>query len=129
MNGLTLVDTDILVDAGRGVEDAANYLHTKHRPSSFAVSVVTQMELMVGCRNRAELRKLERFLRQFSVMKVSHLISDKAVELLRSYRLSHGLLIADSLIAATALVLKMPFATNNQRDFRFVKGLKLHPYP
>jgi predicted nucleic acid-binding protein len=33
------------------------------------------------------------------------------------------------LIAATALVLKIPFATNNQRDFRFVKGLKLHPYP
>ncbi len=129
MNGLTLVDTDVLVDAGRGVEDAVNFLYAKHRPSSFAVSVVTQMELMVGCRNRAELRKLERFLKQFFVMKVSHLISDRAVDLLRVYRLSHGLLIADSLIAATALVLKMPFVTNNQRDFRFIKGLKLLPYP
>jgi predicted nucleic acid-binding protein len=129
MSGLTLVDTDILVDAGRDIVDAVNYLYRKHRPSSFAISVVTQMELMVGCRSRTELRKLEKFLKQFSVMKVSHLISDKAVELLRSYRLSHGLLIADSLIAATALVLKMPFATNNQRDFRFVKGLRLLPYP
>ena len=126
MNGF---DTDILVDAGRGLEEAVNYLYAKHRPSSFAVSVVTQMELMVGCRNRNELRKLEKFLRQFSVIKVNHVISDRAVELLRVYRLSHGLLIADSLIAATALVLKMPFATNNQQDFRFIKGLKLHPYP
>ncbi len=114
---------------GRGVEDAVNYLYRKHRPSSFAVSAVTQMELMVGCRSRAELRKLEKFLKQFAVMKVSHLITDRAVELLRLYRLIHGLLIADSLIAATALVLKMPFVTNNQRDFRFIKGLRLLPYP
>src|SRR6266849_1348534 len=114
MNTLTLVDTDILVDAGRAVEDAVDYLYRKHRPSSFAVSVITQMELMVGCRSRAELRKLDKFLKQFSVIKVSHLISDKAIELLRVYRLSHGLLIADSLIAATALVMKMPFVTNNQ---------------
>jgi predicted nucleic acid-binding protein len=129
MNSLTLVDTDIFVDAGRGVENAVNYLYQRHRPSSLALSVVTQMELMVGCQSRAELRKLDKFLKQFSVVKMSHLISDRAVELLRVYRLSHGLLIADSLIAATALVLKMPFVTNNQRDFRFIKGLKLLPYP
>ena len=129
MNNLTLVDTDILVDAGRGVEEAVNYLYRTHRPSSLAVSVVTQMEFMVGCRSRPELRKLEKFLKQFSVMKLSHVITDKAVELLRVYRLSHGLLIADSLIAATALVLKLPFVTINQRDFRFIKGLGLLQYP
>ena len=129
MNGLTLVDTDILVDAGRGVADAVDYLYQGHRASSFAVSVVTQMELIVGCRNRAELRKLDKFLAQFSVVKVSHLIADKAVELLRAYRLSNGLLIADSLIAATALILKMPLVTMNQRHFQFIKGLKLLPYP
>jgi predicted nucleic acid-binding protein len=129
MTSLTLVDTDIFVDAGRGVADAMNFLYRKPRPSSFAISVITQMELMVGCRSRAELRKLDKFLKQFSVMKVSHLITDRAVALLRVYRLSHGLLIADSLIAATALVLKMPFVTNNQRDFRFIKGLRLLPYP
>ena len=129
MNGLTLVDTDILVDAGRGAEDAVNYLYRKHRASSFAVSVVTQMELMVGCRSRGELRKLDRFLKHFSVVKLSDAITDKAVGLLRVYRLSHGLLIADSLIAATASVLKIPLVTMNQRDFRFIKGLRLLPYP
>lgn len=129
MNGMTLVDTDILIDAGRGVADAVNCLYRTHRPSSLAVSVVTQMELIVGCRNRLELRRLDKFLKQFSVIKVSDAISDKAVELLKVYRLSHGLLIADGLIAATALVPSMPLLTKNQRDFRFIKGLVLLPYP
>jgi predicted nucleic acid-binding protein len=125
----TLVDTDILIDAGRGIKDATDYLYQKHLPSSFSVSAVTQMEPIVGCRNRAELRRLDRFLEQFAVVKLNHLITIKAVELLRVYRLSHGLLIPDSLIAATALVLKMPLVTKNQQDFRFIKGLKLLPSP
>jgi len=48
---------------------------------------------------------------------------------LRSYRLSHGLVIPDSLIAATAIVLNYPFITKNQRDYRFIQGLNLLPYP
>jgi predicted nucleic acid-binding protein len=43
--------------------------------------------------------------------------------------LSHGLLIADSLIAATALTLGTLFVTKNQRDYRFIAELQLLPYP
>jgi predicted nucleic acid-binding protein len=39
--------------------------------------------------------------------------------------LSHGLLIPDALIAATAIVLDYDFITKNQRDYRFVNGLKV----
>ncbi len=39
--------------------------------------------------------------------------------LLRRYRLSHGLLLADALIAATALVEGMPLVSKNQRDYRW----------
>ena len=53
----------------------------------------------------------------------------KAIELLYNYRLSHGLLIADSLIASTALVLDADFLTKNQKDYRFIEGLKLKKYP
>jgi predicted nucleic acid-binding protein len=48
---------------------------------------------------------------------------------LRRYRLSHGLLIADSLIAATATYLDEPFVSKNQRDYRFIANLKLLSYP
>jgi predicted nucleic acid-binding protein len=43
--------------------------------------------------------------------------------------LSHGLLIADGVIAATALIHNEAFITKNQRDFRFIANLNLLPYP
>lgn len=84
---------------------------------------------MVGCQNKAELRVLDHFLNRFQIIKLNAKISDTAIDLLRRYRLSHGLLIADCLIAATALSLDSAFATKNQRDYRFIAGLQLLPYP
>ena len=55
--------------------------------------------------------------------------SPTAVDLLRRYRLSHGLLIADALIAATCLALGLPFITKNQGDYRFIMELRLLSYP
>ncbi|HRD50068.1 MAG TPA: type II toxin-antitoxin system VapC family toxin [Candidatus Contendobacter sp.] len=96
---------------------------------ALAISVVTQLELMIGCRNKSELRKLDKFIKQIQIIKLNENISDKSVELLRLYRLSHGLLIADGLIAATALTLNLPFISKNQRDYKFISGLNLLPYP
>ncbi len=124
-----LVDTDVLIDAGRGVEVAVAQLETAATNSTLAVSLITQMELIVGCRNRAELPILERFLGRFEIVKLNEAISDRAIELLRDYRLSHGLLIADALIAATAIVIDAPLLSKNQRDYRFIQGLNLLPYP
>jgi len=126
---LTVVDTDILIDAGRGIGQAIDYLQELERDTPLAVSVVTQMELIVGCRNRAELRALEQFVKRFRILKINEAISEKAVELLRQYRLSHGLLIADAFIAATALSWDYPLASKNQRDYRFIADLDLLPYP
>jgi predicted nucleic acid-binding protein len=126
---LVIVDTDILIDAGRGVSDAVDYLRQIDQVSRLAASAVTQMELMVGCRNKTELRTLETFLNRFQILSLNEQISDAAVDLLRRYRLSHGLLIADSLIAATALIMRLPFVSKNQRDYRFISGLNLLPYP
>ena len=87
------------------------------------------MELIVGCRNKAELQDLDKFLRRFQILQLTDFISDGAVYLLQQYRLSHGLLIADALIASTALTHQEPFITKNQRDFVFIAGLNLLSYP
>ena len=97
--------------------------------AALALSVISQMELMIGCQSKAELRSLDRFLLRFQLIKLSEQISDTALDLLRRYRLSHGLLIPDALIAATALSLSVAFVTKNQRDYRFIAGLSLLPYP
>ncbi len=73
----TIVDTDILIDAGRGVPEAANCLQSLKSSSGLAISIVTQMELIVGCANKAELQIVENFLKQFYVIKIDQFISDK----------------------------------------------------
>ncbi|MCW5848899.1 MAG: PIN domain-containing protein [Anaerolineae bacterium] len=124
-----LLDTDILIDTSRGVPEAVEFLQRGMAQSVVGISTVTQLELVIGCRNRTEQRRVERFLQRFEVVRLNELVADRAVDLIRQYRLSHGLLLADALIAATALSLNIPLATKNQRDYRFVTGLHLLSYP
>ena len=56
-------------------------------------------------------------------------ISTIVLNLLREYRLSHGLLIPDSLIAATAIEMDSSLISKNQKDFRFIESLRLLSYP
>lgn len=65
MAGLTIVDTDIIIDASRGIAAAIYCLNKHDKSTSLAVSVVTELELIVGCRNKRELRHLEKFLKRF----------------------------------------------------------------
>ena len=126
---LTIVDSDILINVARGDAEAINCCQRLEKSSVLAISAVTQLELVVGCRNKTELRDLEKFLSRYQILKITDQISDRAVDLLKQYFLSHGLLIADGLIAATALIHDEEFITKNQRDFRFIAGLNLLPYP
>lgn len=87
------------------------------------------MELIVGCRDKKELQSLTRFFKRFQILPLTEQISLKSVKLLERYRLSHGLLIPDSLIAGTAIENNEDFITKNQKDFKFINGLRLLPYP
>ena len=126
---LTIVDSDILINVARGDQEAIDCLTRIEKTSVLAVSIVTQLELIVGCRNKTELNDLEKFFRRFQILKFNDQISDLAVDLIKRYFLSHGLLIADGIIAATAIYYNEDFITKNQRDFRFITGLNLLPYP
>lgn len=111
MYDLVIIDTDILIDVSRNNDKAINYLENLEENYQLAISLITQMELIVGCRNKQELAMLDRFLKRFQIVQLNEFISNIAVDLLRQYRLSHGLLIPDALIASTALYLNMSLAT------------------
>ncbi len=128
-NKLAVIDSDILIDVGRKVKTAIERLDEERKTSIIAISAVTQMELIVGCRNKTELKYLDKFLEDFDIISLNYEITQKAIELIKAYKLSHGLLIADSFIAATAMNLDAPLLTKNQKDFKFIKGLKLLKYP
>jgi len=103
-----IVDADVLIDASRGIQESLDCLRRLEQQATLAISAVTEMELIVGCRNKTELQAIEKFLRRFQVFGITESVSAHATQLLKQHRLSHGLLILDALIAATALEANEP---------------------
>jgi len=128
MDQVVLLDTSVLVDVERKNAEAVAFLARLESERRSAISVVTEMELIVGCRSKNELRSLQQFIRRFQVYMLTPPIAQAAVDLLRQYRLSHGLLVADALIAATALSIPAPLVTANRKDFDFIGELEKWPY-
>ena len=89
------------------------------------MSSVTYMELMVGALNKREAGIIKKAFSDFEIVEISEAISTRARNLVENYAKSHGLLIPDALIAASALELQMPLFTANIRDFRFIPDLSL----
>ena len=83
------------------------------------------MELIVGCKNKKDLNSVESFLDNFEIMSIYSNTANRAIELLRTYRLSHGLLIPDALIAASVIENDLLLFTRNQKDFQFIKNITL----
>ena len=54
MFNVIIVDTDILIDAGRNIQQALNCLTQYEDKSKLAISIITKMELVVGCRDKNE---------------------------------------------------------------------------
>ena len=51
---MILVDSDILIDALRGAVAAQAWLNSR-APGELVISRVTQLEILVGCRNKTAL--------------------------------------------------------------------------
>jgi len=81
-----LLDTTILVDLSRGYQNAADFVDNERRlGTELFVSVVSAMELIVGCRNRVETKKAEKLITDFMVVQLTAAASQKAYELILTY--------------------------------------------
>lgn len=84
------------------------------------------MELLVGATNKLELSRINKNLLQFGVVSIDNETTQIAIQLLQKYNLSHGLALADSFIAATALQHNFHLFTYNVKDYKFISGLNLY---
>jgi len=124
-----LIDTDILVDAARALPEAMAFLTKQQAAGAMRISIISAMELVAGCRNAKELTEVQQFLQQVAVLPVSTSASQDAYHLMESFFLSHGLLIPDALIAATALEHGLRLYTKNVRHFQMIPALTVvRPY-
>ena len=116
-----LVDSCIFIDIFRG----NNQLYRELRSQRVFLNSIVYMELIQGARDKSELEKIGNFLKDFNILPITEKISNRAMELMKLYSISHGLLIPDALIAATAITKNLPLWTLNRKDFRFIDRLIL----
>ena len=119
-----LVDTDILI-AYFNRRIYRSYLENPQIRIYY--SAVTKKELLSkrGLKD-SERQAILAVLRRFRLIRIDQRISVEYSRLKTDYpSLGRG----DALIAASALVWKLPLLTQNLRHFRLVKGLILLPVP
>ena len=119
-----LIDTDILIWYLRGNQNAYDLIHSI---GEFAISAVTYMELVQGMRNKDELKKLKKTLKQWRVKTIymDMEISALALFYVEEYFLSHSMQLADALIGATAINYGLPLLTANDKHYKIMKGIQL----
>lgn len=122
-----LIDSDVLVWLTRGHVGAAERLHTL---TPWRISAVTYIELAQGCRDKAEIARLKKGLaaRQTTIVQISPAISQRAMEIIDTLALSHGMRLADALIGATAIELQATLITANIKHFSAVDGLQIETF-
>jgi predicted nucleic acid-binding protein len=125
-----LLDSTVLIDLSRGDVNAADYIdHERNTNVSLFVSVISAMELVVGCRNKEEVQKTQRLIGEFTLLHLSPKTSALAYELIQEFSKSNGLAIPDALIAATALSNNLELASDNVRHFTMIPQLVVNrPY-
>ena len=122
-----LIDSDVLIWLLRGNTHAVQAVSNL---PTWSISAVTYMELAQGCRSKAELRAMQKAFRASpnDVLPLTEVISNHACELIDEHALGHGLQMADSLIAATALAHGLPLLTGNAKHFKAIAGLDVRAF-
>ena len=109
-----LVDTDVLVDYLRGNDAAVAYV--QQHADRIAVSAITVAELYAGVRP-TQAAPLDELTRLFPVLPVDRETATVGGQLRAEYGRSHGVGLADALVAATARRHGMRLVTANVRHF------------
>ena len=122
---MVLCDTNILIHAFNGRFDTIQALNNIGY-ANILLSAITVMELYQGMGNKTELAQMKKKIKYFDVIQFDDQVSEKSIELIAQFRLSHDLQIPDAIIGATAIVHQIPLFTYNLKDFRFMPDIILH---
>src|SRR5947208_10167387 len=121
MADLRLLDTDVSIDYLRGRSEAARLIaELGDRP---IISCITVAELYSGVREGKEVSDLESFLRASVVAEVDEQIARLAGLYRRDFGRSHGVGLADAVIAATAAKWGAILVTLNAKHFPMVTNI------
>jgi tRNA(fMet)-specific endonuclease VapC len=130
MNPRYLLDTNICIYIRREKPERVLHHFDKVSPGEAAISVITYGELLYGAakssRREVALEALREFVRLITPLPMPENAAD-AYGFIRADLEAKGETIGanDLWIAAHALACKLTLVTNNEKEFRRVRGLKL----
>jgi hypothetical protein len=117
-----LLDTDVLIDFLRGHSKAVAFVNT--HSARIILSSIVVAELYAGVKGDAELVTLENFVSLFHVVPVSLQIAKIGGLYKHDYGKSHGVGLADAILAATAEAENAELKTLNIKHYPMLKGLR-----
>ena len=117
-----LLDTDVLVDFFRGSRKAVAFVNLHFE--RIILSSIVVAELFAGVKGDTEQAVLENFVSLFPVVPVSTEIAKAGGLYKRDFGKSHGVGLADAILAATAEAEDAELKTLNIRHYPMLKGIE-----
>ncbi len=128
LNRKILIDTSIMVDLLRGVDRAMHWIDCIEPKFRF-LSFITVAELIAGCRNKDEQKKVEREIKDYVLLYLDTQSCRQGLEWYKKFHLSHKVGFLDCLIAASAYRKRIPIATLNDKHFKQIADISvIRPY-
>jgi predicted nucleic acid-binding protein len=122
MANAILLDTDVLIDFLRGHEKAVAFV--KEFFSRVILSPIVIAELYAGVKGDAERTVLDNFVSLFRVVPLNAEIAKIGGLYRRDYGKSHGVGLADAILAATAEAEQAELKTLNVKHYPMLSGLE-----
>jgi len=122
-----IIDTDVLIWYLRGNIKAREVVEAA---IPFSVSAVTYMELVQGMKDKIEFRKFQKAFKSWNieVIQIDREVSSRAIFYVQEYHLSHSMMMADALIAATAVQESETLLTANDKHYRHIPNIDLRKF-
>jgi len=113
-----LVDSDILIEVSRGrnADVVSKWIDLSNADAAVLYSPVSVAELWAGARPN-EYETLNNLFRALTCIPIDEEAGRQAGVYLRQYRRSHGIEIADALIAASAAANRAELWTRNRKHY------------
>lgn len=125
-NEIIILDTSILIDFYRKkIKEKSAFFQLTEKYSLFAVSIVTEYEIMIGS-DAAQAAYWTGFFNRITILPFDKAANDIAIEITKQLKTSNKLIeIPDIFIGATAKANNLKIATLNKKHFERIPGLEI----
>jgi predicted nucleic acid-binding protein len=122
-----IIDTDVLIWYLRGNNKAKDIVENS---IPFSISVVTYMEIIQGMKNKEEFKLFQKQMLKWNIkiIQIDQEISSRAMFYVQEYALSHSMLLADALIAATAVQNSEILLTANEKHYKLIPTIEFKKF-